>query len=198
MGSYSVVAALSGSAGAGRVRRPASAILFDRDGTLIVNVAHNADPAKVVAMPTAADATMLARTHRIPMAVVTNQSVLGRGWATPAEIQATNAQVELLLGPIGPFFVCPHAPYDDCSCRKPKPRLLLDAAAALGVDIADTVMIGDRATDTGAAAAAGARAIMVPSPDTPVGERAAAGELADTLLAAVQSVLATHRAAERR
>ena len=58
------------------------------------------------------------------------------------------------------------APADGCACRKPAPELIRQAAAELGVDPADCVMIGDIGADAEAAYAAGARAILVPTPHT--------------------------------
>lgn len=171
---------------------PVSAILFDRDGTLIVNVAHNADPDRVTLMPTAVEAVRLVRAAGVPMAVVSNQSVVGRGWASLADVEATNARVEELLGPIGPFFVCPHAPDAGCACRKPQPGLIHDAVAALGADMADAVLIGDMGSDLAAAAAAGCRGVLVPSAETSAADLAAAVETAPTLLDAVRILLAEH------
>jgi D-glycero-D-manno-heptose 1,7-bisphosphate phosphatase len=167
-----------------------SAVLFDRDGTLIVDVPHNADPAKVVPMPTAKHAVQLVRNAGLPIGVVTNQSTVGRGDATLAEVDATNRRVEELLGPLGTFYVCPHAPWDGCSCRKPLPGLLIQAAEALGVSPTSLVLIGDKGSDMGAAIAVGATAILVPSHDTPRTDIDHAPHLAPTLLAAVESVLA--------
>lgn len=170
------------------IDRPA-AVLFDRDGTLVVNVPHNVDPAKLEPMPTAAEAVRRLRDEGIPMAVVSNQSVVGRGWATTDEVDQANAKVAELFGGIGPFFICPHAPDAGCECRKPKPGLVREAAAALGVSLDGVVVIGDRISDVQAAEAAGARGIMVPSTDTPDDEIAEADELAVTLADAVAAVL---------
>jgi D-glycero-D-manno-heptose 1,7-bisphosphate phosphatase len=170
-------------------RQAISAILFDRDGTLIVNIPHNADPTRVVPMPTARESVDLLRLHGVPMAVVSNQSVVGRGMATVSDVELTNARVEELLGPIGPFFICPHGVDDGCACRKPKPGLLLEAATHLGVEIESVAMIGDTGSDMMAAAAAGARGVLVPTMETPAADIAAAKETAPTLLAAVELLL---------
>jgi D-glycero-D-manno-heptose 1,7-bisphosphate phosphatase len=183
VGPHAVLAAVSDDAAV-------SAILFDRDGTLIVNVAHNADPGRVEPAPTAAEAVALVRAAGLPMAVVSNQSVVGRGWASLTDVEATNARVEALLGPIGPFLICPHPPDADCSCRKPRPGLLHEAAAALDVETAAMVLIGDMGSDLAAAAAAGCRGVLVPSVETPAEDLAEAAETAPTLLAAVRLLLA--------
>jgi histidinol-phosphate phosphatase family protein len=170
---------------------PVAAVLLDRDGTLIVDVPHNADPAKVAPMPTARAAVDLLRASGLPIGVVTNQSVIGRGGATAAQVEATNRRVEELLGPLGPFFVCPHAPWEDCTCRKPAPGLVLDAAAAFDVSPTRLALIGDKGSDLGAAAAAGATGILVPSHDTPAADIDAATYVVGTLLEAAQLVIAS-------
>jgi D-glycero-D-manno-heptose 1,7-bisphosphate phosphatase len=73
--------------------------------------------------------------------------------------------VEELLGPFAGFFVCPHAPEDGCDCRKPAPKLILDAARALGVDPACCVVVGDRESDVEAARNAGAIPLRVEGPN---------------------------------
>jgi histidinol-phosphate phosphatase family protein len=105
-------------------------------------------------------------------------------------VRAVNARVEELLGPLGPWSWCPHGPADGCDCRKPAPGLILRAAARLGVDPARCVVIGDIGADVQAARAAGARAILVPTPVTRADEVAAADEVAPDLTAAVDRVLA--------
>ena len=96
------------------------------------------------------------RAAGLPLAVVSNQSGIGRGLLTREAVDAVNRRVEELLGPFAGFYVCPHAPEDGCDCRKPKPKLILDAARALGVDPACCVVVGDRESDVEAARNAGA------------------------------------------
>jgi histidinol-phosphate phosphatase family protein len=103
------------------------------------------------------------RRASIPIAVVSNQSGVGRGMITLDQVEAVNRRVEELLGPFDAVLYCPHAPDVDCECRKPKPKLILDAARAMGVDPACCVVIGDKRSDVEAAAYAGARSIFVDS-----------------------------------
>lgn len=145
---------------------PVAAVLFDRDGTLVVDVPYNGDPGRVQPVPGARAALDALRAAGIATAVVSNQSGIARGLLTAAQVNAVNARVEELLGPLGPVLYCPHGPQDGCGCRKPEPGLVLDAAAALGVDPADCVVVGDIGADMDAAAAAGAGAVLVPTPVT--------------------------------
>jgi|SRR5579875_2128634 len=170
-------------------RRPA-AVLFDRDGTLVVDVPYNGDPDAVAPMPGAVEAVARVRAAGLPTAVVSNQSGIARGLVTPDQVAAVNARVDDLFGGFDAWCVCPHGPEDGCTCRKPRPGLVVDAAARLGVDPADVVVIGDIGADVGAAAAAGARSILVPTPITRREEVAAAPAVAPDLVAAVELALA--------
>jgi len=164
-------------------------VLFDRDGTLVVDVPYNADPARVVLVPGARSALDRLRASGVPTAVVSNQSGVGRGLITRAQVDRVNARVEELAGPLGPFFVCEHVPAEGCACRKPAPGLVLDAARALGVDPADCAVVGDIGADVGAALAAGARPVLVPTTATLPEEIAAAPEVVTDLGAAVDLLL---------
>ena len=169
-------------------RRPA-AVLLDRDGTLVVDVPYNGDPAKVRPMPGAAEALQRLRDAGIPTALVSNQSGIARGLIDADQVRAVNARMEELLGPIGPKVFCPHGPDDGCDCRKPRPGLILQAAEALGVPPERCAMVGDIGADVEAALAAGARGVLVPTPTTRPEEVEAAAEVARDLPAAIDLLL---------
>lgn len=175
--------------GSGASLPPLGAVLVDRDGTLVVDVPYNGDPARVQAMPGARSALDRLRRRGLPLAVVSNQSGIARGQLTPAQVKAVNARVEELLGPFEGFWICPHGPDDGCACRKPRPGLVQAAAAALGVDTAACAVVGDIGADVEAALAAGARPVLVPTPVTRPAEVAAAPEVAADLGAAVDLLL---------
>jgi len=180
---------LASAAAPPRSPRVPKAVLLDRDGTLVVDVPYNGDPERVVVMPGAREAVGRLRAAGVPTAVVSNQSGVARGYVRVEQVAAVNRRVEELLGPLGPWMVCPHGPWEGCRCRKPAPGLIVAAAGALGVEPADCVVIGDIGADVEAARAAGARAVLVPTAGTRDEEVAAAPEVAPDLLAAVELVL---------
>jgi histidinol-phosphate phosphatase family protein len=170
---------------------PPAAVLFDRDGTLVRDVPYNGDPDLVTAMPEAAQALARLRAAGIRLGVVTNQSAVGLGLIAEAQMHAVNRRVEALLGPFGTWAVCPHHPEAGCACRKPEPGLILRAAADLGTDPAQCIVIGDIGADATAALAAGARAVLVPTARTRPAETAGI-PVAPGLAAAVAAVLGEH------
>jgi D-glycero-D-manno-heptose 1,7-bisphosphate phosphatase len=169
---------------------PPAAVLFDRDGTLIVDVPYNGDPALVEPVPGARAALDRLRAEGVPIGVVSNQSGVARGLLAVEDVRAVNTRVGELLGPFATWRFCPHGETDGCRCRKPGPGLVEDAAADLGVPVEDCVVVGDIGADLGAATAAGARSVLVPTSVTRPEEIAAAAVVAGDLGHAVDLILA--------
>ncbi len=174
----------------GRLVGPIEAVLCDRDGTLVVDVPYNGDPARVEVVPGVPAALGALRAAGLPVAIVTNQSGLALGRFTATDLAAVNGRVEQVLGPFPVVAVCPHGPADGCSCRKPAAGLVLEAAARLGVPPERCVVIGDTGADVAAASAAGAQAVLVPTSVTRPEEVVAAPVVAATFAEAVRLVLA--------
>jgi D-glycero-D-manno-heptose 1,7-bisphosphate phosphatase len=168
---------------------PPDAVFLDRDGTLVEDVPYNGDPGQVRPLPGAREALDRLRAAGIGLAVVSNQSGIGRGMLSAEQVDAVNGRVEELLGPLGPWFLCPHEPAADCECRKPRPGLVLRAAERLGVDPRACAVIGDIGADVEAARAAGARGVLVPTRHTLRREIVAAPEVAWSLPEAVDRLL---------
>jgi len=175
---------------AGSAPRPRPhAVLFDRDGTLVVDVPHNGDPERVEPVPGAVEALDRLRAAGIRTGLVSNQSGVARGLITVAQVERVNARIDALLGPLGPVEWCPHALTDGCGCRKPAPGLVLRAAARLGVDPRCCAVVGDIGADVEAARAAGARGVLVPTERTRAAEFAGAREIAPDLRGAIDLLL---------
>ena len=175
-----------------RPSRP-DAVLFDRDGTLVLDVPYNGEPSLVEPVPGARAALDRLRAAGVAVGVVTNQSGVARGLLTRGQVDDVNRRVEELLGPFATWVVCPHGPEDSCTCRKPAPGLVQEAARRLGVDVDRCAVVGDIGADVEAARAAGARAVLVPTPVTRPEEVEAAPEVAPDLDAAVDALLAGGR-----
>jgi len=166
-----------------------AAVLLDRDDTLIRDVPYNGDPLLVEAMPGARAALDRLRAAGVPLAVITNQSAIGRGLLAREQVEAVNDTVERLLGPFDAWAVCPHIDADACECRKPRPGLIYQVARQLKVAAQDCVVIGDIGSDIEAAAAASARGILIPTARTRECEVDAADERAVDLSSAVALLL---------
>ncbi|MCU1657115.1 MAG: hydrolase, HAD-superfamily, subfamily [Pseudonocardiales bacterium] len=175
---------------------PVDAVLVDRDGTIVRDVPYNGEPALVEPMPGARAALDRLRAAGIRVGVITNQSGIARGQLTMPQVTAVNARVDELLGPFADWQVCPHGPDDGCSCRKPRPGMVVAAARALGVDVRRCLVVGDTGADVAAARAAGADAVLVPNDATRREEIAAAPRVFRGLTEAVDALL--RRAGARR
>jgi D-glycero-D-manno-heptose 1,7-bisphosphate phosphatase len=143
------------------------AVFLDRDGTLNRETGYLHDWADWLWLPGAPQA--LARLHGrgYRLVVVSNQSGLARGLYGKEAVDALHRRVNEDLAGFGAaieaFYYCPHHPEfsGGCSCRKPKPGLLLRAADDLGLDCRESWMIGDKMSDILAGRAAGCRSILI-------------------------------------
>lgn len=165
------------------------AVLFDRDGTLVIDVPYNGDPSKVMPFPGARKVLDELRGLGLATGVLSNQSGVARGILTLDQVSSVNNRVEELLGPFDVWEVCPHSAEDSCRCRKPAPGMIHSACDRLGIDASEAAFIGDIGSDVEAARAAGARGVLVPTPVTREEEVAAAPEVAADLEQAVALLL---------
>lgn len=163
--------------------RPRRLVLLDRDGVLNIDrqtgVRH---PDELEMVPGAAAAVARLNAAGIAVAVVTNQSVLGRHVIDAAMLERIHAKLRVELAAAGAHLdamhVCPDAPDAPTDRRKPAPGMLLEALAEFGAAPADTPMIGDALRDLQAAAAAGCPRILV---RTGKGRETVAAGLPDSL-----------------
>jgi D-glycero-D-manno-heptose 1,7-bisphosphate phosphatase len=142
------------------------AVFLDRDGVINAAVVRGGKPypparvEDVEILPGVAGALRDLKAAGYALVVVTNQPDVARGTQTRAAIDAIHARLraELTLDAI---YACFHDDADHCACRKPAPGMLLDAAGDLGLDLAGSVMVGDRWRDIAAGVAAGCRTIFI-------------------------------------
>src|SRR3954468_16910413 len=153
-------------------RRPA--VFFDRDNTLIANDGYLGDPAGVVLVEGAAELVARVRGLGFATVVFSNQSGVARGMFGEDDVRAVNARVDQLLGASDPAAIidrhefCPFHPEGtveayckESDLRKPKPGMIHEAAAALGLDPGKSWVVGDSPRDIEAGQAAGCRTILV-------------------------------------
>jgi len=172
-----------------KTQRLPAAVLFDRDGTLVIDDPSLHDPQGVRVVPGAREALARLRRAGIAIGVVTNQHRVGERDLDRATLDAIHARLAELAGPFDTIQTCTHARGTGCACRKPAPGLILAAAQHLGVEPRACVVVGDIGSDVAAARAAGARAILVPKPVTLPAEIAAAPLVARDLRAATDLIL---------
>lgn len=141
-------------------------LFVDRDGVLIedrVNFAKSWEEVQI--FERSIEALRLVAEIGMPVVVITNQSLIGRGLMSYEEVAALNMRIVNHFRDAGAAildaYFCPHSSEQVCDCRKPKPGLLLRAAEEHGLDLSKSLMVGDATRDALAAEAAGARGVFV-------------------------------------
>jgi len=139
------------------------AVFFDRDGTLMEEVHYCGDPAKVKVYPGVAGALRALQQAGFVNLIVSNQSGIGRGLITEAEYHAVQKELLRQIGedPIAGSYFCPDAPDTPSLRRKPAPGMLLEASADFGIELGESYIVGDKASDIECGRRAGAGAILV-------------------------------------
>ena len=146
--------------------RQAKLIILDRDG--VIN--YDSDqfiksPEEWRPIPGSLEAIARLNHAGFRVVVATNQSGLGRGLFDTAAMIAVNEKLHKALAHVGgridAVFYCPHPADSDCSCRKPKPGLLIEIGRRFGVELTGVPCIGDSLRDLQAAQAVGAQPILV-------------------------------------
>lgn len=144
------------------------AVFLDRDGVLNNAIIRDGKPyppaglAEVSINPGVEDGLRILHNLGYLLIVVTNQPDVSRGRITLESVEAIHKflQKKLLLDKI---MVCYHDNNDKCDCRKPKPGLLLEAAAEFNIDMQKSFMVGDRWSDIEAGKRAGCKTIYIDS-----------------------------------
>jgi D-glycero-D-manno-heptose 1,7-bisphosphate phosphatase len=146
--------------------RPPRTVFVDRDGVINVNRSdHVTSWGQFEFLPGALAGLAMLADHEIETIIVTNQSIVNRGLVSQAEVDRIHDQMLAVIadhgGQVRAILCCPHRPDQGCACRKPRPGLLLEAEAKLGVDLHDAVLVGDHPIDLEAARRAGCSSILV-------------------------------------
>ena len=143
------------------------AVFLDRDGTVTVGVPkyERVDSVdKVELLPKVLKGLKVLAGLDYEIFFVTNQSGIGEGIISVADFEINNKVLEL-IAPSGikiiETYFCPHAGEGECDCRKPKPKMLLDAARKYDINLSQSYMVGDRLTDVETGINAGTKTIFV-------------------------------------
>lgn len=162
-------------------KNPRRAIFLDRDGTINVNMDTHPTVECFTLLPGVPDAIRLINESLYLAVVVTNQPMIAKGFLTFDQLKLIDKKMETLLGEkrayLDKIYFCPHHPERgfsgeitelkiQCNCRKPKPGMLLQAAQEMNIDLANSWMIGDSATDVEAGIAAGCKTIKLDNKTT--------------------------------
>ncbi len=144
------------------------AIFLDRDGTVTIGVPtyERVDSLdKVELLPKSIEALKKLVDLGYLVFFVTNQAGISEGLISIDEFNEINDKVLELISPSGvkieKTYLCPHGESDNCDCRKPKPKLLIDAAKEYDIDLGSSWMIGDRPSDVMTGYNAGTKTILV-------------------------------------
>ncbi len=140
-------------------------VALDRDGTVIEERPYLCDPAQVMLLPNAAAGMRALRAAGLELALVTNQSGVGRGFFGLDTVSRVNERLLALLAQEGvtvdAILVCPHAPQERCACRKPGMGMLERAARTFGASPAKAFVVGDKLCDIEMGRRAGATTLLV-------------------------------------
>jgi histidinol-phosphate phosphatase family protein len=145
------------------------AVFFDRDGTIARDVHFCRRPEDFSLFPETPAVMKTLRRHGFKVIIITNQSGIGRGYFDEATLEIIHEKMKADLAREGArldgVYYCPHHPDDNCACRKPKPALILHAAADLDIDLKSSFMVGDQLKDVVSGQAAGCNTILIGRPE---------------------------------
>ena len=143
-------------------KRPA--IFLDRDGVLIVERNFLVNPDDIEFYPETME-SLASITDNYVKIVISNQSGIARGYFSEKDVRRINDEISRQLASSGilidGWYFCPHGPEDGCSCRKPRPGMILKAAEKFNIDFNKSWIIGDKSSDIEAGKAAGIKTILV-------------------------------------
>ena len=154
------------------------AVFFDRDGVLVRSLVRDGKPyaartlEEFEILPESGDVTRDLAEAGFPLVVFTNQPDVGNGLVERSVVEEMNRILQQTL-PLTAIKVCYHSQTEGCTCRKPKPGMLIEAAREFDLDLSQSYVVGDRWRDVGAGKAAGCVTIFIdrgydePLPENP-------------------------------
>ena len=148
------------------------AVFLDRDGTIIEGVPYLSKVSQIKLNLNAPEGIRLINEKRYHVIVITNQSGIARGFFDETTLMKINMELknQLLVkeARIDDIFFCPHMPASEisdnskpCKCRKPKPKMILDAAEKYNINLNESFMVGDTPGDINAGKNAGCRTMLI-------------------------------------
>jgi heptosyltransferase-2 len=166
------------------------AVFIDKDGTIIEDKNYLNSFDDLVILPNAEESLDRLSGAGFKLIGVTNQSGIARGIVDEKFVQESNQYLQDKLH-IDTFYYCPHHPDENCSCRKPKPRMALEARISHRINLRKSYVIGDKESDVLLAEKIGARGILLSS--TPQHESSSASYIAKDLKEAAEWILERDR-----
>lgn len=141
------------------------AVFIDRDGTIARDVPYCSRPEDFELLPNVAEGIRLFNKHGFKVVVVTNQSGIARGYFTEETLAKIHDKMRKELARYGAhidaIYYCPHHPDNNCECRKPKPKMLLQAASDLDINLGQSYVIGDNSMDIEMGKNVGCKTILI-------------------------------------
>lgn len=169
------------------------AVFVDRDGTMAKDVHYCRRPEDFELFPNTAKAIRSLNEHGFKVIVITNQSGIARGYFTEDTLAKIHDKMKRELAEEGAWvdaiYCCPHHPDDNCDCRKPKPKLVLQAAKEHDIDLKHSFVVGDLQMDIELGKVAGCKSILIGDAPLVNGEKVNPDAIAVDLREAAQIIL---------
>ena len=141
------------------------AVFLDRDGTMAKDGPYCSRPEDFELFPETAEAVGILNEHGFKVIVITNQSGIARGYFDGATLAKIHEKMKSELAKEGAWvngiYYCPHHPDDNCDCRKPKPKLVLQAAREHDIDLGRSFVVGDLPMDVELGKNVGCKTVLV-------------------------------------
>ena len=168
------------------------AVFLDRDGTMAKDVHYCRRPEDFELFPDTAKAIKFLNERGFKVIIITNQSGIARGYFTEETLAEIHDKMKRELAKEGAYvdaiYYCPHHPDDNCECRKPKPKLVLQAVKEHNIDLKQSFVVGDLQMDIDMGKAVGCKTILISNPPSLDSEKTKVDATARDLLEAAQII----------